>query len=44
MTESGTDLFLRGGDNKANQLADYTIDLNGPNQLSEMFGKIFICH
>ena len=29
MTESGTDLFLRGGDNKANQLADYTIDLNG---------------
>ena len=27
MTES--DLFLRGGDNKANQLADYTIDLNG---------------
>jgi hypothetical protein len=29
MTETGTDLFLRGGDNKANQLADYTIDLNG---------------
>lgn len=29
MTESGTDLFLRGGDNKANQLSDYTVDLNG---------------
>lgn len=29
MTETGTDLFLRGGDNKANQLADYTVDLNG---------------
>lgn len=29
MTESGTDIFLRGGDNKANQLADYTTDLNG---------------
>ena len=29
MTESGTDLFLRGGDNKANQIADYTVDLNG---------------
>ncbi|MGK6352333.1 RagB/SusD family nutrient uptake outer membrane protein [Parapedobacter sp. DT-150] len=29
MTETGTDLFLRGGDNKANQLSDYTVDLNG---------------
>lgn len=29
LTETGTDLFLRGGDNKANQLADYTVDLNG---------------
>ncbi|TXK52601.1 RagB/SusD family nutrient uptake outer membrane protein [Pontibacter qinzhouensis] len=29
ITETGTDLFLRGGDNKANQLSDYTIDLNG---------------
>lgn len=29
LTETGTDLFLRGGDNKANQIADYTIDLNG---------------
>ncbi|MGE4587417.1 MAG: RagB/SusD family nutrient uptake outer membrane protein [Mangrovibacterium sp.] len=25
----GTDLFLRGGDNKANQISDYTVDLNG---------------
>src|SRR5690606_28043832 len=29
MSETGTDLFLRGGDNKANQIADYTVDLNG---------------
>lgn len=29
LTETGTDLFLRGGDNKANQIADYTVDLNG---------------
>jgi len=28
-TETGTDLFLRGGDNKANQISDYTVDLNG---------------
>ena len=27
--ETGTDLFLRGGDNKANQISDYTVDLNG---------------
>ncbi len=29
LTETGTDLFLRGGDNKANQISDYTVDLNG---------------
>ncbi|MFT2008570.1 RagB/SusD family nutrient uptake outer membrane protein [Pontibacter sp. 13R65] len=29
ISETGTDLFLRGGDNKANQLSDYTVDLNG---------------
>ena len=29
LTESGTDLFLRGGDNKANQISDYSVDLNG---------------
>ncbi|GAA4451003.1 RagB/SusD family nutrient uptake outer membrane protein [Nibrella saemangeumensis] len=28
-TESGTDLYLRGGDNKANQISDYSVDLNG---------------
>lgn len=28
-SETGTDLFLRGGDNKANQISDYTVDLNG---------------
>ena len=27
--ETGTDLFLRGGDNKANQISDYSVDLNG---------------
>lgn len=27
--ETGTDLFVRGGDNKANQISDYTVDLNG---------------
>jgi hypothetical protein len=27
--ETGTDIFLRGGDNKANQISDYTVDLNG---------------
>ena len=44
MTESGTDLFLRGGDNKANQLADYTIDLNGSQSTIGNVWKIFICH
>jgi|WetSurMetagenome_2_1015567.scaffolds.fasta_scaffold01198_5 starch-binding outer membrane protein, SusD/RagB family len=29
LSETGTDIFLRGGDNKANQISDYTIDLNG---------------
>lgn len=29
LSETGTDLFLRGGDNKANQISDYTVDLNG---------------
>lgn len=29
MCETGTDLFLRGGDNKANQISDYTVDMNG---------------
>lgn len=28
-SETGTDLFLRGGDNKAYQIADYSVDLNG---------------
>jgi starch-binding outer membrane protein, SusD/RagB family len=42
LTESGTDLFLRGGDNKANQISDYSVDLNGaqPN-VREYWGHLY---
>jgi hypothetical protein len=42
MTETGTDLFLRGGDNKANQLADYTVDLNGAQtNIKDYWGHLY---
>lgn len=49
MTETGTDLFLRGGDNKANQLSDYTVDLNGSqstvgNVWKNMYLSLNICN
>ncbi|MDB5261587.1 MAG: putative outer membrane protein involved in nutrient binding [Adhaeribacter sp.] len=42
LTESGTDLFLRGGDNKANQISDYSVDLNGaqPN-VKDYWGHLY---
>ncbi|WP_234734207.1 RagB/SusD family nutrient uptake outer membrane protein [Tellurirhabdus bombi] len=41
-TESGTDLFLRGGDNKANQISDYTVDLNGAQtNLKDYWGHLY---
>ena len=41
-TETGTDLFLRGGDNKANQISDYTVDLNGAQtNLKDSWGHLY---
>jgi len=41
-TETGTDLFLRGGDNKANQVSDYTVDLNGAQtNLKDSWGHMY---
>lgn len=40
--ETGTDLFLRGGDNKANQISDYTVDLNGAQvDLKDYWGHLY---
>lgn len=40
--ETGTDLFLRGGDNKANQISDYTVDLNGAQtNLKDYWGHLY---
>jgi len=41
LSETGTDLFLRGGDNKANQIADYTVDLNGGQTNIQEFWEHF---
>jgi hypothetical protein len=40
--ETGTDLFLRGGDNKANQISDYTVDLNGAQtNVKDYWGHLY---
>jgi len=40
--ETGTDLFLRGGDNKANQISDYSVDLNGAQvNLKDYWGHLY---
>jgi hypothetical protein len=40
--ETGTDLFLRGGDNKANQISDYTVDLNGAQtNIKDYWGHLY---
>lgn len=49
MCEVGTDLFLRGGDNKANQISDYTVDLNGSqtnikDAWNDMYKSLNICN